>query len=755
MREIKKILFGSLLLILFCMGPITIQAESLFEESESNSLIDEVAVHQSLVDSQIELDEHAEGETVIKESESEKKNTLDREATKEKDESQELDESKTVYADQPEEGYIEDISEPEINQSKSETVGNEVTLKDGDQDISKVEEEAIQQSAFSLNEAPSVFQNGDRYPTISNLKVKLNRVGFSGITVTDYFGDYMEARVKEFQKYFGISVNGRLDHPTIQKLNEVYNSPFQLDRRHNDIKDIKRKLNQLGFSGITVTTFYGQYMESKVKEFQRAYGLRVNGIVDEVTLSKLNTEASKTNFRLGDQHPNILGIKVKLNAVGFSGILVTDYYGDYTESRVEDFQRYYGLSVTGRTDNVTIQKLDEVYYSPFQLNQRHDDISGIKRKLNQLGFGGITVTTLYGEYMERKVLEFQKSQGLVENGIIDEVTLNKLEELTSITVLQKGNRHPAISEFKVKLNRVGFSGILVTDYFGDYTEDRIKEFQAYYEIPVTGKIDARTSLKLDEVYYNPFQLDNRHHEINEIKHNLNLFGYGRIVVTSLYGSYMEGQVKLFQRDHGLVVNGIVDEVTYNKINDIADEKVVKIFLDPGHGGRDPGGQGYGLNEKDVVLDIALKLADNLQKQYLYVDLKMSRDTDRFIELEDRSKMANDWEADFFLSIHTNAHNGTASGFETFIHSGNISKETRDRQLTIHNYIMNNLSGIDRGKKRANFSVLRNTSMPALLVEYLFIDNYAENLLLRSSSYRSYLAQITTEAIAESFGLERR
>lgn len=737
------------------MGPITIQAESLFEESESNSLIDEVAVHQSLVDSQIELDEHAEGETVIKESESEKKNTLDREATKEKDESQELDESKTVYADQPEEGYIEDISEPEINQSKSETVGNEVTLKDGDQDISKVEEEAIQQSAFSLNEAPSVFQNGDRYPTISNLKVKLNRVGFSGITVTDYFGDYMEARVKEFQKYFGISVNGRLDHPTIQKLNEVYNSPFQLDRRHNDIKDIKRKLNQLGFSGITVTTFYGQYMESKVKEFQRAYGLRVNGIVDEVTLSKLNTEASKTNFRLGDQHPNILGIKVKLNAVGFSGILVTDYYGDYTESRVEDFQRYYGLSVTGRTDNVTIQKLDEVYYSPFQLNQRHDDISGIKRKLNQLGFGGITVTTLYGEYMERKVLEFQKSQGLVENGIIDEVTLNKLEELTSITVLQKGNRHPAISEFKVKLNRVGFSGILVTDYFGDYTEDRIKEFQAYYEIPVTGKIDARTSLKLDEVYYNPFQLDNRHHEINEIKHNLNLFGYGRIVVTSLYGSYMEGQVKLFQRDHGLVVNGIVDEVTYNKINDIADEKVVKIFLDPGHGGRDPGGQGYGLNEKDVVLDIALKLADNLQKQYLYVDLKMSRDTDRFIELEDRSKMANDWEADFFLSIHTNAHNGTASGFETFIHSGNISKETRDRQLTIHNYIMNNLSGIDRGKKRANFSVLRNTSMPALLVEYLFIDNYAENLLLRSSSYRSYLAQITTEAIAESFGLERR
>ncbi|WP_344911713.1 peptidoglycan-binding protein [Amphibacillus indicireducens] len=747
----KKTWIGLLLLTLFCLSPLTSQAELVLEDSESNTFIDGEAVDQSQVSSLVELGEHADEEIVNKESNSDKTDIAESETKQNKEKPQARDESETVGDEQIEGVYIEDMSEPEINQNDMEPDEDASETKE----VVEVEEEAIQPRAFSLNNTPSVFQKGDRHPTISDLKVKLNRVGFSGITVTDLFGDYMERKVKEFQAYYGLSQNGRLDRPTIQKLEEVYNSPFQLGQRHNDIKDIKRKLNQLGFSGITVTTFYGEYMEDRVKDFQRAYGLKANGIVDEVTLNRLNAEASKTDFRVGDRHPNISEIKVKLNRIGFSGILVTDYYGDYTADRVRDFQRYYGLSVTGRTDRATIQKLDEVYYSPFQMNQRHDDTPEIKRMLNQLGFGGITVTTLYGAYMERKVLEFQESQGLVENGIVDAVTLDRLEELTSVTVFQKGNRHPAISEFKVKLNRVGFSGILVTDYFGDYTEDRVKDFQAYYGIPVTGKMDAQTSLKLDEVYNSPFQLNNRHVEINEIKHNLNLFGYGRILVTSLYGSYMEEQVKLFQRDHGLIVNGIVDEVTYKKINDIANEKVVKIFLDPGHGGRDPGGQGYGLDEKDVVLDIALKLADILQNQYLYVDINLSRETDRFIELEDRSKMANAWGADFFLSIHTNAHNGTTSGFETFIHSGNVSQETRARQITIHNYIMKNLSAIDRGQKTANFSVLRNTSMPALLVEYLFIDNYAENQLLRTSSYRSHLAQITAEAIAQSFGLERR
>ncbi|GAA4062775.1 peptidoglycan-binding protein [Amphibacillus indicireducens] len=473
------------------------------------------------------------------------------------------EELEDVNADQAKEGSeIDDVPDEETSNLDDETPVKKA------EEHSDIEEEKPVQARMSLNRATvsqSTFQLGDRHESIPNLKRQLNRVGFSGITVTDYFGEYTKTKVEEFQAYYGLSVNGRLDNATIQKLNQVYNSPYQLGKTHEDIKDIKRKLNQLGFSGITVTAYFGEYMEGKVEDFQRAYGLTVNGIVDEVTLNKLNSEAAKTNFQVGDSHPNISNIKQKLNRIGFSGILVTNYYGDFTKQRVEEFQRYYGLSVTGRTDDATIQKLDEVYNSPFQLNRRHNDIPDIKRKLNHLSYGRITVTSLYGSFMERQVRAFQRDHGLVVNGIVDDITSARIEAEISRTNFGLGDRHGNISNIKRKLNRVGFSGILVTDYYGDFTADRVREFQRYYGLSVTGRTDDATIQKLDEVYNSPFQLNRRHNDIPDIKRKLNHLSYGRITVTSLYGSFMERQVRAFQRDHGLVVNGIVDDITSARI----------------------------------------------------------------------------------------------------------------------------------------------------------------------------------------------
>src|SRR5690625_1087461 len=68
---------------------------------------------------------------------------------------------------------------------------------------------------------------------------------------------------------------------------------------------------------------------------------------------------------------------------------------------------------------------------------------------------------------------------------------------------------------------------------------------------------------------------------------------------------------------------------------------VKIFLDPGHGGKDPGAQSNGLNEKDVVLDIALKTKEELDNEYDGVETKIYRSTNTLVELEDRKKKAKD------------------------------------------------------------------------------------------------------------------
>ncbi len=216
------------------------------------------------------------------------------------------------------------------------------------------------------------------------------------------------------------------------------------------------------------------------------------------------------------------------------------------------------------------------------------------------------------------------------------------------------------------------------------------------------------------------------------------------------------KVRDFQRDNGLRVNGIVDEVTLSQINQAFDQQSsVKIFLDPGHGGSDPGGSGYGLREKDVVLDIALKTEKVLTTKYQGVEVELSRRNDTFIELTERANHANRWGAHYFVSLHNNAFNGSTRGFETFIHNGNVSQETRNRQQDIHSYLSGRLNVPDRGQKTANFSVLRNTNMPAILIEYLFIDNFTENALLKNENYRQQLAQYTADAIAQSYNLKRK
>lgn len=184
-------------------------------------------------------------------------------------------------------------------------------------------------------------------------------------------------------------------------------------------------------------------------------------------------------------------------------------------------------------------------------------------------------------------------------------------------------------------------------------------------------------------------------------------------------------------------------------------RTFKIFLDPGHGGKDPGAQSRGLNEKDIVLDIARKTKEVLDEEYLNVVTKMSRHTDEFVELIDRSAMANAWGADYFVSFHVNSFDGTASGFESYIYNGIVGPETATRQLHIHTYLADRLDVFDRGRKKANFSVLRNSAMSALLLEYMFIDHPIENKLLQQKSYRDHLGRLTAESIADTYDLDKK
>lgn len=181
--------------------------------------------------------------------------------------------------------------------------------------------------------------------------------------------------------------------------------------------------------------------------------------------------------------------------------------------------------------------------------------------------------------------------------------------------------------------------------------------------------------------------------------------------------------------------------------------MTKIFIDPGHGGRDPGAVANGLQEKALALQIGLQMRDILRNEYDSVQVRMSRDRDVFLDLNERARMANDWGADYFVSVHINAGGGT--GFESFVHTSQASRTVALRNV-VHDEIMRMLNSVrDRGKKAANFAVLRLTRMPAILTENLFVDHPEDARRLRDPNFLALIARGHAEGIAKAFGLKKK
>ena len=214
---------------------------------------------------------------------------------------------------------------------------------------------------------------------------------------------------------------------------------------------------------------------------------------------------------------------------------------------------------------------------------------------------------------------------------------------------------------------------------------------------------------------------------------------------------------------------------------------VRVMIDPGHGGKDPGATGpTGLKEKDVVLDIARMVRDRLARHEAY-EVRMTRDSDVFIPLEERTAMANRGRSDIFVSLHINAsRNRKAKGISTFVFSRGASNR-EDLELaarengvpvarlkgvkfiiddmftgarkneslrlakTMNDAICRSVSsGYGRqenlGLKQAPFFVLVGARMTSVLVEASFISNAQEEARLRDEAYLARIADGVAEAV---------
>ena len=170
-------------------------------------------------------------------------------------------------------------------------------------------------------------------------------------------------------------------------------------------------------------------------------------------------------------------------------------------------------------------------------------------------------------------------------------------------------------------------------------------------------------------------------------------------------------------------------------------KFSTVVIDAGHGGADGGSVWSGLLEKKLCLDVALRLERILASKGLRV--VMTRRTDATLELSERAQIANRYRSAIFVSVHFNANwNRGISGIQTFYRSsrGQIIARTVQRAMD------RDLPGINRGIAYANYKVLRETAMPAILVEAGFISNRTEAARCGSANHRQKIAQAIASGI---------
>lgn len=168
-----------------------------------------------------------------------------------------------------------------------------------------------------------------------------------------------------------------------------------------------------------------------------------------------------------------------------------------------------------------------------------------------------------------------------------------------------------------------------------------------------------------------------------------------------------------------------------------------VVIDPGHGGADLGAADSYVYEKHINLDVSRRLERSLKEAGFKVI--MTRSKDEFIALSERSSIANRARNAIFVSVHFNSSYRTAAlGIETFYRSSNSEKLAQ----LVQRELIKNVKATDRGVKTANFSVLRNTKHPAVLVEGGFISNKDERAAMTDPLYRQIVADSIARGIVQ-------
>ena len=548
---------------------------------------------------------------------------------------------------------------------------------------------------------------------------------------------------------------------------------LQFGDKGDNVKYLQYGLHILCYSSNGFDGEFGNGTLTAVKKFQSKYGLVSDGIVGDVTWNTLKNE--------------ITTIQSQLNKKGFNVGTVDGIAGAATYNGVISFQSKNGLTADGQVGSATWDILFDTISggnsysrilkvtSPLMYGE---DIRVVQNKLNSLGYVAGTADGYYGNMTRDAIINFQSKKGLDADGEVGPNTwsalfntstsgesgYSRILKLTS--PLMYGEDIRAVQN---RLNSLGYNAGTADGYYGNGTRTAVINFQTAKGLDADGDVGPTTWNALFNTsnsggsgYSRILKLTSPlmyGEDIRAVQNRLNSLGYNAGTADGYYGNDTRNAVINFQTARGIDIDGEVGPTTWNTLFNISisggngvTSNIRKIFIDPGHGGTDPGASGNGLYEKEVVLSIAKKVRNILISKGFEVEL--SRSTDQYVSLSDRAAQANAWDADLFVSIHCNsATSSSANGTECYTHpTANASTKSLSKNMSAA--LASKLGLTNRGHKESNFAVLRLSNMPAILIETAFINNAndANKLKTRENDFASAIAnQIANTSIDNSNG----
>ena len=340
-------------------------------------------------------------------------------------------------------------------------------------------------------------------------------------------------------------------------------------------------------------------------------------------------------------------------------------------------------------------------------------------------------------------------------------------------LIREGDRSQQVADVQMRLRSLGIHIDDQTGTFGPSTRQAVRNFQQGRDILSDGIVGPQTWSELVEASWRlgdrslylkqpPLRGD----DVISLQSQLNALGFDAGREDGIFGRNTATAVRAFQREYGVAEDGIFGTITHQALSGLRVDRPgtarhlreqlsrtehpglqsALIVVDPGHGQQDPGERRSGLREADVCWELAVRLAEQLVEKGARV--RFTRTEAETPDASERARRANDIDGDLFVSLHLNSHDrASAEGSSTYYFgSSRVGEMLAD---AIQDELVD-LGLKDCRSHARSYTILKETRMPAVLVEPVFITNPDEAARLDNPHFLTRIAAAIARAIARYF-----